>query len=68
MVRMELVNAGWRTSSYSGGNGECVEVAALDGVVAVRDSKDPTGPVLLVAPGAFAAFVRAAAHGEFERG
>ncbi len=68
MVRMELVNAGWRTSSYSGGNGECVEVAALEGLVGVRDSKDPTGPVLRVTPGAFAAFVRAVARGEFERG
>lgn len=68
MVRMELVNTAWRTSSYSGGNGECVEVAALGGVVGVRDSKDPTGPVLLVAPGAFTAFVRAVARGEFEQG
>jgi hypothetical protein len=38
----------WRTSSYSGSNGgTCVEVADnLPGVVAVRDSKDPEGPVL----------------------
>jgi hypothetical protein len=38
----------WRKSSYSGnGGGDCVEVARnLPGVVAVRDSKDPDGPVL----------------------
>ena len=43
----------WRTSSYSGGNGgECVQVAATPsaGRVLVRDSKDPDGPVLTLAP------------------
>ncbi|WP_434743131.1 DUF397 domain-containing protein [Micromonospora sp. SH-82] len=45
---MELTNARWRTSTRSGQNGgNCVEVADnLPGVVAVRDSKDPSGPVL----------------------
>lgn len=42
-----LSGATWRTSSHSGGNNECVEVAdGLPGVVAVRDSKRRTGPVL----------------------
>lgn len=37
----------WRKSSYSGQGNTCVEVAAnMPGVVAVRDSKDPDGPVL----------------------
>ena len=37
----------WRRSSYSGGGGDCVEVASIQGVLAmVRDSKDPAGPVL----------------------
>ena len=37
----------WRKSSYTGGQGNCVEVAVLpDGGRAVRDSKDPNGPVL----------------------
>ncbi|MER6503270.1 DUF397 domain-containing protein [Streptomyces sp. NPDC001455] len=44
-------------SSYSSGNGECVEVAVnVPGSVAVRDSKDPAGPVLVVAPAAWDAF------------
>jgi hypothetical protein len=40
--------AQWRTSSYSGGNGGgCVEVARnLPGIVAVRDSKNRSGPAL----------------------
>ena len=48
MTTPDLSRAAWRTSTRSGGNGNCVEVAAnLSGVVAVRDSKDRTGPVLI---------------------
>ncbi|MEV7971082.1 DUF397 domain-containing protein [Sphaerisporangium sp. NPDC088356] len=41
----------WYKSSYSGGNGgSCVEVAGLAGDrIAVRDSKNPSGPILAVA-------------------
>jgi len=51
------VPAQWRKSSYSGANGACVEVAHLPEAVAVRDSKDPTGPKLIFTPQAWAAFV-----------
>ncbi|HZB29877.1 MAG TPA: DUF397 domain-containing protein [Streptosporangiaceae bacterium] len=49
----------WRKSSYSGTQDEsdCVEVAGLPGhtvrVIGVRDSKNPAGPVLNLAPAAF---------------
>lgn len=50
----------WRKASYSSTNGgECVEVAAQPCLVAVRDSKDPDGPVFTVGRAAFAAFVGA---------
>jgi Domain of unknown function (DUF397) len=36
----------WRKSSHSGGGNDCVEIAAVDFRTAVRDSKNPDGPVL----------------------
>ncbi|WP_406860640.1 DUF397 domain-containing protein [Streptomyces sp. HUAS MG47] len=59
-----LGSAAWRKSSYSGSSGgECIEVADLTPHIAVRDSKNPGGPVLTLTPAAFAAFVEAAARG-----
>ncbi|GAA3039865.1 DUF397 domain-containing protein [Kitasatospora sp. NPDC127116] len=41
----------WRKSSYSNGDGDCVEVAeGIAGMVPVRDSKDPHGPALRFTP------------------
>ena len=53
------MNLNWRKSSYSGnGGGNCVEVATgFSSTVAVRDSKDPLGPVLSLAPGAWQGFI-----------
>ncbi|MCP2260603.1 protein of unknown function (DUF397) [Streptoalloteichus tenebrarius] len=47
----------WRKSSYSGTQTDCVEVAAVSPGVAVRDSKNPGGPVLLFERAGFASFV-----------
>jgi hypothetical protein len=54
--------AAWRKSTYSGGDGgeSCVEVLDnIPGVVPVRDSKNPTGPVLLISASSWSAFIKA---------
>lgn len=54
----DLSIARWRTSTYSGGNNECLEVADnLPHLVPVRDSKRPTGPVITFSPDAWHAFI-----------
>ncbi|MGW5271352.1 DUF397 domain-containing protein [Streptomyces sp. NPDC004044] len=46
-IALDVASATWRTSSYSGGQGDCVEVADnIPYLVPVRDSKRPTGPVI----------------------
>ncbi|MEU2741509.1 DUF397 domain-containing protein [Streptomyces sp. NPDC007095] len=49
----------WRKSTHSSDQGgDCLEIAETpDTTIAVRDSKNPTGPILTIAPAAFATFV-----------
>jgi hypothetical protein len=56
---MDLSRVDWRKASYSSNNGgNCVEVARnLPNVVAVRDSKDPNGPALILSADQWAGFI-----------
>ena len=56
----------WHKSNYSpqGGN-SCVEVANLDTGLAVRDSKNPTGPALTFTAAEWAAFTTGVRAGQF---
>jgi len=56
----------WRKAQRSVGNGACVELAVLDGVVAVRDSKNPDGPILTYTAAEWHAFLDAAKKGKFD--
>ncbi|QCW79134.1 DUF397 domain-containing protein [Streptomyces sp. S6] len=56
----------WVKSSYSGNNGNCVEVATLPGGGrALRDSKNLGGPALTMSTVGFDAFMRGIAGGDF---
>jgi Domain of unknown function (DUF397) len=62
---VHLAAAAWRKSSRSGSNG-CVEIAFLDGQIAVRDSKDRSGPVLQFTHREWQAFLDGVRNGEFD--
>jgi hypothetical protein len=61
-----LRGAAWRKAQRSVPNGACVEVARAGGMLAMRDSKDPDGPVLMYTPSEWHAFLDGAKKGEFD--
>jgi len=61
----DLTAAAWRTSTLCDLNG-CVEVALLDGKVAVRDAKDKASPILLFTAREWEAFTGDVRAGEFD--
>ena len=66
-LRVNLDGAQWRRSDRGGPPSEnCVEVAFVDGAIAVRQSNNPAGPVLLFTQGEWDAFVAGAKDGEFD--
>ncbi len=59
--------AAWRKSSYSGKEGNCVELARLSGGnTALRNSRDPRGPALVHPANHLAGFLIAVKDGEFD--
>jgi hypothetical protein len=49
----------WRTSSYTGGQGNCVEVAQAAPAVMVRDTKDRGGAMIAIPVTAWRGFTDA---------
>lgn len=63
----DLTPALWRKSTFTNSMAACVEVADLDGGGrAVRDSKDPSGPALMVTATEWVAFTAGVRAGEFD--
>ena len=63
---LERTSLVWRKAQVSNNNGSCVEVAATAGKIALRDSKDPRGPILVYTPAEWSAFLDGAKKGEFD--
>jgi Domain of unknown function (DUF397) len=62
-----MISQEWKKSSKSGANGgDCVEVRCHDTAIQVRDSKDPTGPILRFTAAEWEAFIGSAKDGEFD--
>lgn len=67
MAVPELSSTRWRTSSFSGNNGTCVEVAAIPGGhIAVRNSKHPDDGTILFTHAELNAWISGVKAGEFD--
>lgn len=67
MDQMDWTRVSWKKSTRSNGSGECVETARLEGgSQAVRDSKNPDGPVLTFTADEWCAFVGGVKNGQFD--
>ena len=65
---VEVASASWRKSNHSATQeGGCVEIAGAARLVAVRDSKDPAGPVLAFARTEWRVLVTGIKTGEYDR-
>ncbi|RDI51602.1 DUF397 domain-containing protein [Nocardia mexicana] len=65
---VDLAGAEWFKSTYSGGDKECVEAAFLpNDLVAVRDSKNPSGAALVFTSDEWSGFTTALDNGRFDR-
>jgi hypothetical protein len=67
-MNVRISEDAWFKSSYSTQEGgACVEIADLTTAIGVRDSKDKTGPALLIPPAAWAEFVGGVRTGRIGR-
>lgn len=63
MSDAERASLTWLKAQLSGSNGQCVEIASAADKVAIRDSKDPDGPILIYTSAEFKAFLHGARNG-----
>ncbi|MFF8417958.1 DUF397 domain-containing protein [Streptomyces sp. NPDC015680] len=59
-VQHDPTQPAWRKSSYSSGNGQCLEIGdGVHDVTPVRDSKNAQGPLLVFRIGSWSTFLTA---------
>lgn len=61
--QLDLTDAQWLSSSQGVGD---VQIAFIEGYIAMRDGRNPDGPALIFTPGEWRAFVLGARDGEFD--
>jgi hypothetical protein len=66
LTEAERAGLAWLKAQSSTANGACIEMAEVTGKIAIRDSKDPDGPILVYTPAEFTAFLSGAKSGEFD--
>lgn len=67
LYKVDLTHAAWRKSTYTAGNGNCVEISTITGPatgVAIRDSKNINLPDVRASRTQWAAFLDAVATGD----
>ena len=62
-AQLDLSNADWRSSSQGRGD---VQIAFVEGFIAMRNSGSPESPSLIFTPADWGAFVSGAREGEFD--
>jgi hypothetical protein len=67
VTRSEFQSLCWKKARHSIANGDCVEIASAQGLVAVRDSKDPSGPIMRYDASVWQSFLSGARSGKFDR-
>ncbi|MFD9896030.1 DUF397 domain-containing protein [Amycolatopsis sp. NPDC059027] len=64
---VDLTDVTWRKSTFSAGNGECVEVAPLpDGRIAMRNSNHPDAGAVFFTRAEMSAYLNGVKSGEFD--
>ncbi|MDA3649889.1 DUF397 domain-containing protein [Saccharopolyspora indica] len=66
MPTADPAGTNWKTSSYSNGGGNCVEVAVGTGWTGFRDTKDRDGGTLVVTASRWENFLAATRSGRYD--
>ncbi len=66
LTEAERAGISWIKAQASTAYGECIEVASAAGKIAIRDSKDPDGLILIYSPDKFREFTDGARNGKFD--